>query len=119
MFAPHSGLRAAVTPAHRGIGAPQPLSSADAAKPPTPWHVAMNWARRLKRVFRIEIERCTRCASRLRIIASIEEPEVIARILARLEKSAPNQHQTELPLGAREPPSQARPLSAGRQARAV
>jgi hypothetical protein len=28
----------------------------------TPCHVAMNWARRLKRVFGIEIERCARCA---------------------------------------------------------
>ena len=110
VFAPHSGLRAAVTPAHRGIGAPQPLSSADAAKPPTPCHVAMNWARRLKRVFGIEIERCVRCAGRLRIIASIEEPEVIAKILAHLEKTAPDQHQAELPLGARAPPSQARLL---------
>jgi len=36
VFAPHSRLRAAVTPAHRGIGAPQPLSPADAAKPSTP-----------------------------------------------------------------------------------
>ena len=37
-------------------------------------HVAMNWARRLKRVFGVEIERCGRCAGRLRIIASIEQP---------------------------------------------
>ncbi len=110
MCAPHSGQRAAVTPAHRGIGAPQPLSSADAAKPPTPCHVAMNWARRLKRVFGIEIERCARCAGRLRIIASIEEPEVIAKILAHQEKTAPDQHEAELPLGARAPPSRARLL---------
>ena len=89
---------------------PQPLSSADAAKPPTPCHVAMNWVRRLKRVFGIEIERCARCAGRLRVIASIEEPEVIAKILAHLEKTAPDQYQAELPLGARAPPSQARLL---------
>ena len=42
----------------------------------------MNWARRLKRVFGIEIDTCARCGGRLRIIASIEEPEVIAKILA-------------------------------------
>jgi hypothetical protein len=42
----------------------------------------MTWARRLKRVFNIEIERCARCAGRLRVIASIEEPALIARILA-------------------------------------
>ena len=64
----------------------------------------------LKRVFGIEIGRCARCAGRLRIIASIEEPEVIAKILAHLEKTAPDQHQAELPLGARAPPVQSRLL---------
>lgn len=37
------------------------------------------WARRLKRVFGIEIEDCARCRGNLKIIASIEEPEVIAK----------------------------------------
>ena len=62
----------------------------------------------LKRVFGIEIERCARYAGRLRIIASIEEPAVIAKILAQLERTAPDQYPSELPLGARAPPSQAR-----------
>jgi len=35
-------------------------------------------ARRLKRVFGIEIEGCARCGGRLAIIASVEEPQVIA-----------------------------------------
>ncbi|MBK7249884.1 MAG: transposase [Gammaproteobacteria bacterium] len=110
VFAPHSKLRAAVTAAHRGIGAPQPLPAADPAKPPTPRHVAMTWARRLKRVFGIEIEACVRCGGKLAIIASIEEPEVIASILAHLETAAPDQFQAELPRGARAPPSQPRLL---------
>jgi hypothetical protein len=38
----------------------------------------------------------------------IEEPQVIAKILAHLEKSAPAQPQPELPLGARVLPSQGR-----------
>jgi len=59
VFAPHSQLRAAVTPAHRGIGAPQPPSAA-LVKPPTPRHVAMNWARRLKRLFGLKLESCAR-----------------------------------------------------------
>jgi hypothetical protein len=67
----------------------------------TPRHVAMSWARRLKRVFGIEIEGCARCGAKLAIIASIEEPEVIARILAHLEQTDPDQFQPELPLGAR------------------
>jgi hypothetical protein len=72
VFAPHSQHRAAVTPAQRGRGAPRPpASDADPAKVSTPRHVAMSWARRLKRVFDVEIESCTRCGGELKIIASI------------------------------------------------
>jgi hypothetical protein len=102
VFAPHSKRRGAVTPAHRGIGAPQRTGPVtDSAQPPTPRRVAMSWARRLKRVFGIEIEDCARCGGKLKVIASIEEPEVIAKILAHLAKTAPDQSQHELPLGAR------------------
>jgi hypothetical protein len=74
-----------------GVGAPKQLvSGADEEKPQTPRHVAMNWARRLKRVFGVEIERCTRCGGRLSIIASIEEPQVIAKILAHLAHTNPD-----------------------------
>jgi hypothetical protein len=63
----------------------------------------MNWARRLKRAFGIEIEQCVRCGGRLKVIASIEEPEVIERILAhrreRGEGAAPRAS-----LEARAPP---------------
>jgi hypothetical protein len=47
----------------------------------------MSWARRLKRVFGIEIEDCARCGGRLQVIASIGEPQVSAMILAHLEPS--------------------------------
>ena len=106
VFAPHCKLRAAVTPAHRGVGSK--ADAADSDKPLTPRHVAMTWAQRLKRVFGIEIDSCGRCGGKLKVIASIEEPEVIARILAHIQKGAPDQHQAELPLGARAPPAQAR-----------
>jgi hypothetical protein len=107
VFAPHSQLRAAVTPAHRGVGS---KGQGDQAtdQPITPRHVAMTWAQRLKRVFGIDIDTCARCYGNLKVIASIEEPEVIARILAHIQKTAPDQHQAELPLGARAPPQQAR-----------
>ena len=103
VFAPHSRLRAAVTPARRGLGAAK-HPPADPAEPPTPRHVAMSWAQRLKRVFGIEIEACVRCGGNLRIIASIEEPAVIARILAHLERTVLEPYQPERPLGARAPP---------------
>jgi hypothetical protein len=69
----------------------------------------MDWARRLKRVFGIGIESCVRCGGRLRIMASTE-PAVIAKILSHLERTAAEQAQPELPLGARAPPEQGRLL---------
>jgi hypothetical protein len=69
----------------------------------------MSWARRLKRVFGVEIEGCARCGGKLTIIASIEEPEVIARILAHMEKAAGEASRPELvPRAARAPPAQPR-----------
>ena len=50
-----------------------------------PQHPArMSWARLLKRVFDIDIERCPNCGGELKIIAAIQEPAVIARILTHL-----------------------------------
>jgi hypothetical protein len=57
-------------------------------------------------VFGIEIDRCARCGGKLKIIAGIEEPEVIAKVLSHLRHMAPDQYQIELPLGARAPPGQ-------------
>jgi hypothetical protein len=111
VLAPNSQYRAAVTPAHRGRGAATPpVSGADSTKPPTPRHVAMSWARRLRRVFGVEIEGCTRCGGQLKIIASIEEPQLIAKILSHLESVTAEQSQRELPLVARGPPVQPRLL---------
>ncbi len=45
----------------------------------------MRWAQRLKRVFRLEMETCEHCGGRVKVIASIEDPAVIGRILAHLE----------------------------------
>ena len=59
----------------------------------------MGWARLLKRVFDIDFDHCPHCGGEFRIIAAIEGPAVIARIL------------THLGLPARAPPrSPARPL---------
>lgn len=96
---------------YHGVFAPQRIGPVtDSVKPPTARHMAMNWAPGLRRVFGIEIEDCARCDGKLWIIVSIAEPEVVAKILAHLEKTAPDQHQSELPLGARAPPSQVRLL---------
>ena len=49
-------------------------------------HVAMAWAQRLKRVFNIDIEVCGRCGGTVRVIACIEDQDVIDRILAHLQR---------------------------------
>jgi hypothetical protein len=63
-------------------------------------------ARRLRRVFGIEIDTCARYGGTLRIIASIEEPAAIARILSHLQRTAPQLDATGRPLGAWAPPAQ-------------
>jgi hypothetical protein len=57
----------------------------------------------LKRVFGIEIEQCARCGGRLEVIASIEEPELIERILAHRREKEGEEGLT-VSLGARAPP---------------
>lgn len=46
----------------------------------------MSWAQRLKRVFLIDIEICEHCGGAMRIIASIENPAIIERILNHIER---------------------------------
>jgi hypothetical protein len=100
VFAAHAALRAAITPGGKGSGEKKRAAGPER---PTPKAIAMNWARRLKRVFGIEIEQCARRGGRLKVIASIEEPELIERILKhrreRGEEAAPT-----VSLGARGPP---------------
>jgi hypothetical protein len=68
VFAPHSKLRAAVTPGHRGVGSK--ADQADPDEPATPRHVAMTWAQHLKRVFGIQIDLCARCGGKLRNLST-------------------------------------------------
>ena len=110
VFAPHSRLRAAITPAGCGAGGKGAKQDANAEAPAVPKHVAMSWAQRLKRVFAIEIDTCARCQGRLRVIASIEEPEVIARILAHRERDCGAAEPELAPIVARAPPRQGRLL---------
>ncbi len=53
---------------------------------PAEKRVSMTWAKRLKRVFNIDIETCSECGGEIRIIAGIEDPEVICKMLAHLDK---------------------------------
>jgi hypothetical protein len=88
VFAPNSQHRALVTPAKRGKG----NKARGPDDPPTPAErrASMTWAQRLKRVFNIDIETCRECGGQVRIIACIEDPVVIEKILTHLtEKLTP------------------------------
>jgi ribosomal protein S27E len=101
VFAAHAALRAVITPAGKGVGGRRPAAALLAS---VPKDVRMNWARRLKRVFGIEIERCAGCGGRVKVIASIEEPELIERILAHRRERGEEGASVVAPLGARAPP---------------
>lgn len=61
----------------------------------------MNWARRLRRVFQIDVETCPACGGSVKVISAIDDPRVIKKILDHLglETKAPK------PFPPRAPPS--------------
>ncbi|MDO8476388.1 MAG: hypothetical protein Q7W02_09380 [Candidatus Rokubacteria bacterium] len=77
----------AADPRTGGAGAPRPRS----------W----TWALLMRRAVDLDVLRCPRCAGRMQLIATIDDPAVIQRILAHLG----------LP-GAREDPRSPLPLTA-------
>lgn len=85
VFAPNSKHRALVTPAKRGRGRQVSPDKQDEEKTLFQRRVSMSWAQRLKRVFAIDVETCSECGGAVRVIASIEDPVVIRKILDHLE----------------------------------
>jgi hypothetical protein len=79
VLAPNAKLRAAVVPVAAQTTTAGEGDCAHAHSAP----LRMTWARLLKRVYDIDIERCA-CGGKLKIIAVIEEPAVIERILTHL-----------------------------------
>ncbi len=86
VLAPNAKLRKAVVPvppttapAHAHDCDHTPAASAKGR---------MRWAQLLKRVFDIDIEHCPHCGGQLKLIAAIEEPTAIARILTHLGLAA-------------------------------
>jgi hypothetical protein len=51
---------------------------------PSPASVRISWARLLKRVFEIDIERCPHCGGNMKIIAALLEKAAITKILGHL-----------------------------------
>jgi len=97
VFAPNSKHRARVTPAKRGRGG-QRATTADLEEPtPAERRASMTWAQRLKRVFGIDIATCGSCGGAIRIIACIEDPVVIVKILTHLDEKGAAADAAQLP----------------------
>ena len=102
VFAPNSKHRALVTPAKRGKG--NKVRTGREEQTPAERRASMSWAQRLKRVFNIDIETCRECGGAVKVIACIEDPVVIKKILSHLACKAATKESSALP-ECRAPPA--------------
>jgi hypothetical protein len=77
VLAPNAKLRREVVP-QATTAQPNP-TAAQSERPPR-----LGWARLLQRVFGLDLEHCPNCGGALKIIAAIEDPAVIVKILTHL-----------------------------------
>jgi hypothetical protein len=103
VFAPNSKYRIHVTPAKRGKGRKVQSTQVWKDKTPAERHVAMTWMQRLKRVFNIDIEICEKCKGPVKIIACVEDPIAIEKILKHLKEKSISSNTARPPPG-RAPP---------------
>ena len=98
VLAPHYKYRSEIVPK-----AKEQPPQVPADKNKRPFKQRIPWARLLARVFKIDVETCPHCQGRVKIIAAIEDPAVIVKILEHLglPSRAPQVHS------ARGPPRQA------------
>ena len=89
LYAPNAKYRRLITPSKRGKGNPSPSLSADDASQHEHQSIRkkMNWAQRLKRVFKIDLETCGHCGGQVKVIACIEDKATINTILEHIPKS--------------------------------
>jgi len=109
VFAPNSKHRGMVT---RDGKAETPLTPAPTDSPPESKERRpnMSWAMRLKRVFNIDITICRHCQGKVRIIACIEDPQVIKQILSHINQQQERLTHVNAGLGIRAPPVRSKSL---------
>jgi hypothetical protein len=96
VFSPNSKLRKDVVPQ-------KPVEEQENPKPKAysrPGRVRMGAAAQAgvnRAAFRIDIEKCEKCGGPVRIIASIEDPDVIQKILKHLALDQPSDPQNRSP----------------------
>ena len=109
VLAPNSRYREHITPT-RSVKVKKTITDEEADGREEPDQTAgkrkgMCWAQRLKRVFNIDVSICSACGGPMKIIASIEDPFVIDKILCHLEGRGGSQESATRRPGARAPPS--------------
>ena len=72
--------------AKRGKGSKPKVPNEAQHQTPAERRAAMTWPQRLKRVFNIDIETCLECGGAMKVIACIEDPVVIRKILNHLKE---------------------------------
>jgi len=80
VLAPNAKLGSKIVPAPAPPATESPSEDAHGQGAP----VRISWAWLLKHVFDVDVEHCANCGGALKIIAAIEDPPVIDKILSHL-----------------------------------
>ena len=102
VFAPNSKHRAMVTKELNGEQKQAPVESSTCENEDS--KSKMNWAMLFPRVFNIDITICKHCQGRVRIIACIEDAQVIKKILSHINERKPSSSSVISGSGIRAPP---------------
>ena len=89
VLAPHARWRPDVVAYRRQEGDPatvpgETLGTGEAGRPGAAKSRYWTWAVLMRRAFDLDVLRCPRCTGRMELIATIDDPAVIHRILAHL-----------------------------------
>jgi hypothetical protein len=66
------------------VASPDPGTSAGVEPPPPPAARKWSWPDLMRHTFGVDVLACARCGGRMRVVATIEDPVVIRRILTHL-----------------------------------
>jgi len=84
VLGPHYKHRKLVVPKKPTLAPSIAMAEGVASDQPPKEPKRISWARLLKRVFNIDVSICPKCTKKMRIIAAIEDPNVIKKILDHL-----------------------------------
>ena len=104
VFAPNSAHRAAVTSEGKEKKLPS-IARTEFLADGEERREKMSWAMRLKRVFNIDVTVCRHCQGTVRIIACIEDRQVINKILAHINRKKEPLVSVMTGTGIRAPPT--------------